>query len=102
MPTYGVIRYKTTVLQGHLGKRGDSACVTLLVRNARQLCILKGQRQEIFGSSTIPETSVPDSDPPDSDVFGPPGSGSISQRYGSGSFYRQAKLVRKNLIPTVF
>ncbi len=28
-------------------------------------------------------------------VFGPPGSGSVSQRYGSGSFYYQAKIVRK-------
>jgi hypothetical protein len=27
-------------------------------------------------------------DPPDPHVFGPPGSGSISQRYGSGSGYR--------------
>jgi hypothetical protein len=40
-------------------------------------------------------------------VFGPPGSESISQRYGSGSgsrsgsFYHQAKKVRKTLIPTV-
>jgi hypothetical protein len=41
-------------------------------------------------------------------VFGPPGSGSISQRYGSGSFYHgsfyhHAKLVRKKktLIPTI-
>jgi hypothetical protein len=36
-------------------------------------------------------------------VFGSPetGSGSISTRYGSGSFYHQAKIVRKTLIPTV-
>ncbi len=34
-------------------------------------------------------------------VFGPPGSGFISQRYGSGSFFHQAKIVRKTLIPTV-
>jgi hypothetical protein len=36
-------------------------------------------------------------------AFGPPasGSGSISQRHGSGSFYYPADLVRKNLIPTV-
>ncbi len=34
-------------------------------------------------------------------VSGPPGSGSISQRYGSGSFYHQAKIVRKTLISTV-
>jgi hypothetical protein len=33
--------------------------------------------------------------------FGPPGSGSVSQRYGSGSFYPQAKIVRKTLISTV-
>ena len=40
---------------------------------------------------------VPDPDP---HVFGPPGSGSISQRYefGSGSFCQQAMIVRKALI----
>jgi hypothetical protein len=50
--------------------------------------------------------SVPDPDPR---VFGPPGSGSISQRYGSGSgfgsgsgsFNQYAKTVRKTLILTV-
>jgi hypothetical protein len=36
-------------------------------------------------------------------VLGIPGSGSVSQRYGSGSFdYYQAKIVRKTLISTVF
>ncbi len=47
--------------------------------------------------------SVADPDPSDPYVFGPPGSesGSISQRHGSGSFYHQAKIVRKTLIPTV-
>ncbi len=35
----------------------------------------------------------------DSYVFGHPGSGSISTRYGS--FYNQAKIVRKTLIPTL-
>jgi hypothetical protein len=36
----------------------------------------------------------------DPEVFGPPGSGSLSTRYGSGyeSFYHQAKIVRKILI----
>jgi hypothetical protein len=34
-------------------------------------------------------------------VFGPLGSRSVSQTYGSGSFY-QAKIVRKTSIPTVF
>jgi hypothetical protein len=43
-------------------------------------------------------SSVPDPDP---HVFGPPGSESIRQRYGSGSFYHKAKIVRKTLIPTV-
>jgi hypothetical protein len=46
----------------------------------------------------------PDPNPDDPYVFRPPrsGSGSISQRYGSrsGSFYHQAKIVRKTLIPT--
>jgi hypothetical protein len=39
-------------------------------------------------------------DPPDPQVFGPPGSGSINQRCGSGygSFYHQAKKVRKTFI----
>jgi hypothetical protein len=44
--------------------------------------------------------SVADPDP-NPHVFGPPGSGSISQRYGSGSFYHHAKIVRKTLIPTI-
>jgi hypothetical protein len=36
-------------------------------------------------------------------VFGPPGYGYVSTRYGcgSGSFYHQAKIVRKTVIPTV-
>jgi hypothetical protein len=38
---------------------------------------------------------------PDPNVFGSPGSGSISQRYGSVSFYYQAQIVRKTLIPNV-
>jgi hypothetical protein len=46
--------------------------------------------------------TVADPDPnPDPYVYGPPGSGSISHRYGSGFFYHQAKIVRKTLIPTV-
>jgi hypothetical protein len=49
--------------------------------------------------------SVADLDP---HVFGPPGSGSTNQRYGSGSgscsgsFYHHAKIIRKTLIPTLF
>jgi hypothetical protein len=49
-------------------------------------------------------TSIADPNPdPDPHVFGPPGSWSISQRYGSGSgsFYHWAKIIRKTLISTV-
>jgi hypothetical protein len=56
----------------------------------------------IFSSVADPK---PDPDLSDPYVSGPPGSryGSISQRYGSGSgsFYHQAKIVRKTLIPFV-
>jgi hypothetical protein len=43
----------------------------------------------------------PDPDSPDPHVNGPPESGSISQRYGSGSFYHHAKIIRKILNPTI-
>jgi hypothetical protein len=45
----------------------------------------------------------PDPKPPDPCDFGPPGSGSTSHRYGSGSLslYYEAKIVRKTLIPAV-
>ncbi len=45
------------------------------------------------GSATLIVTSV--ADPEDPFVFGPPGSGSNNQKYGFGSFYHQAKIVRK-------
>ncbi len=49
-------------------------------------------------------SSVADPEPDPYD-FGPPGSGSVSTRYGSesgsGSFYHQPKVVSKILIPTV-
>jgi hypothetical protein len=50
-------------------------------------------------------SSVPDPDPPDQHVFGPLGSGSITQKYGSGSgsgsLVLSNKIVMKTLIPTV-
>ncbi len=54
--------------------------------------------QNVNETSSVPD---PNPDPPDPHVFGPPGS--FSHRYGSrsGSFYHQAKIVRKTLIPTV-
>ncbi len=66
------------------------------------LAVLLSTRHWKVGPSKVSmvKTSVPDPDP---QVYGPPGSGSISQRYGSGSgsFYHQAKIVWKTLIPTV-
>jgi hypothetical protein len=60
---------------------------------------LHASGQVIGNSSSLDVfTSVPGPDP---HVFGPPGSGSISQRYGSESFYDQAKIVRQTLIPSV-
>ncbi len=49
-----------------------------------------------FGHRAKPLPSVADPDP---HVF--VSSGSLSTRYGSGSFYHQAKIIRKTLIPNV-
>jgi hypothetical protein len=54
---------------------------------------------KLIGIHATEESSVADPDPnldpnpPDPRVFGPPGSGSISQRHGSGSgsFYHKQK-----------
>jgi hypothetical protein len=61
---------------------------TLESRQRNRLNIFLGLR---MGSVADPD---PNPDPPDHD-FGPPGSGSISQKYGSGSFYHHAKIVGK-------
>jgi hypothetical protein len=55
------------------------------------------------GKKNIHIISIADPDPLDPHVFGPPGSGSISQMYGSGSesFYRHVKITRKTLVPTI-
>jgi hypothetical protein len=65
------------------------------------LLLLNKHEVRVSGSVADPN---PDPDPPDPHVFGPPGSGSTGQRYGSGSgsFYHHAKIVRKTLIPTIF
>jgi hypothetical protein len=57
------------------------------IRNTAEYCI---------------RNSVADPDTPDPHVFGPPGSGSISQRYGSGSFYHHAKIVRKTILDSYY
>ncbi len=56
--------------------------------------LLKGRGERLLKGSTYVEDSVadPDPDPRDPHVFGPP---------GSGSFYHQAKIERKTLIPTI-
>jgi hypothetical protein len=46
---------------------------------------------------SVPDPN-PDLDPSDPYVFGPAGSGPISQRHGSGSFYHHVKTVRKPLV----
>jgi hypothetical protein len=53
---------------------------------------------------SLHNSSVADPDLSDPYGVGPPGSGSVSQRYGSGSgfFYQQCKIVRKTLIPPCF
>jgi hypothetical protein len=55
-------------------------------------------RDLIYENLTSVFSSVVDPDPY---VFRPPGSGSVSHRYGSGSFYYQAKIVGKTFISTV-
>ncbi len=59
-------------------------------------------RIKVGTSSVADPDPNPDPDPPDPHVFGPPGSGFISQRYGSGSFDHKANIARKALISTVF
>ncbi len=72
------------------------------LKKSSDLSLSQGNRH---GSGTLLD-SVADPDP-DPHVFGPHGSGYISQRYGSGSdsgsgsFYHHAKIVRKTLIPTI-
>ncbi len=61
-----------------------------------------GEIFKTFVSSLVVVAGVADPDPSDPYVFFffcPPGSGSISQGYGSGSFYYKTKIIRKTLIP---
>ena len=58
------------------------------------------ERKSHYVGTSVPDPE-PNPDPPDPNVFGLPGSGSISQRYGSESgsgsrsFFHQAKIVKK-------
>jgi hypothetical protein len=73
--------------------------ITSFLKNA--WCSLQSMRPN--GSTVEISIADPNPDPPKPYVFRPPGSGSgtVSQRYGSGSFYHEAKIVSKTLIPTV-
>ncbi len=68
------------------------------IRQARSLSQTGGI---YFFGFLLVSRSVVDTDPSVPYVFGSPGAGSIGQRSGSGSFYYQAKIVRKTLIPSV-
>ncbi len=100
---------------GQTARRSASPCGLPACRLHATKQFLKGLASRDFfklfsGSKTdilqiIPtklSTSVADPDPY---VFGLPGSGAISQRYGSGSgsgtFNHHAKIVWKTLIPTI-
>jgi hypothetical protein len=75
--------------------------IFLIYRAASQQLLFSAKTEKISFLSTfmILKVSVADQDPSDPYVFGPPGSGSISHIYGSGSgsSYQQAKIVRKTL-----
>jgi hypothetical protein len=74
------------------GLRRNSGIPTA-VQRVLSVCSMLGNK--VFGSVADPD---PNPDPSDPYVFVPPGSGSISQRYRSGSFYHQAKIVSKTLL----
>jgi hypothetical protein len=73
----------------------------------RQQSVLSGKKDGAVISNVVfiliitSSIADPDPKPPDPYDFGPPGSGSTSHRYGSGSLCHQAKIVRKTLIPAV-
>jgi hypothetical protein len=76
-----------------------------LMSRSRWMCfVLIYTTQEHDGESYfIAPLRIQDINPQDTYVFESlgSGSGSIGQRYGSGSFYHLVKIVRKTLIPVV-
>jgi hypothetical protein len=74
--------------------------LTPLLLSSQPTVILRGFLPHDFWAMVslyiLSSVADPDPDPPDPYVFGLPGSRS---RSGSGSFYHQAKPVRKTLIP---
>ncbi len=65
----------------------DASTTTSILRNGRPLPDDIENAVEVSHEKTnvADQDPNPDPDPPDPHVFGTPGYGSISQRYGSGS-----------------
>jgi hypothetical protein len=102
-PYYILTRICGTYLHVHKSKRLDRGIELLCILNNNVPGIVLLQRETSDSFWIFNSVADPNSDPPDPHDFGPPGSGSISQRYGSGSgsFYHHAKVVRKTMIPTI-
>jgi hypothetical protein len=79
--------------------RAEEAC-QIYDPTTKLIILHRSSKKSLLGSVPVPD---PNPDPPDPNVLGPPksGSGSTTQRYGSGSFYYHAKIVRKTLILTI-
>jgi hypothetical protein len=85
----------TMLLRAAWAKATELQLYPLLPAHGQDTQLTKCKEKEIKDDYT----SVSDPDPY---VFGPPRSGSVCQRYRSGSLHHQTKIVRKTLIPTVF
>jgi hypothetical protein len=94
----GSVFYFGTASLGHshieLGSTASSLTVRAHIKLTISLPIF------LYLTAETPLSSVADPKPWDPYVLGPPGS--ISTMYGSGSFYHQAKVLRKSLISYSF
>jgi hypothetical protein len=95
-------KIRSTLNEIYFGKTRD---IVNGLRSVQPLAEARKTKDLQVTETPILVTSVedPNPDPPDPHVFGPPGSGSTSQRYGSGSgsFCHNAKIVRKTLSLTI-
>jgi hypothetical protein len=94
--TLTLIQVRLTIMQTGNGTETDK-------KPLPQEILKKQTRSKRMHRAMKTSVADPDLDPSDTYVFRHSGFGSrsICQRYGSGSFYHQAKIVRKTLIPTV-
>ncbi len=95
----GVPEGPEPVLDQLLKLAGLEVLQKLLQVGARCLGPRTNRHSSAIYTSSHLRTSVGDPDPY---IFWTPGSGSVGQRNGSGSFYHLAKTARKTLIPTFF